>query len=85
MDKIPRCNCHPTLPRSIKTRKTRTWPISSHLDLTLGNDPYRLFSRDVTVAMLVSLNKGTAAMLVSPITPLGIEFYSYANVFFCFG
>jgi len=34
--------------------------------------------------MLVSLNKGTAAMLVSPTNPLGIELYSYANVFFCF-
>ena len=30
-------------------------------------------------------NKGTAAMLVSPTSPLGIELYSYANVFFCFG
>ena len=34
--------------------------------------------------MLVSLNKGKAAMLVSPINPPGIEFYSYANVSFCF-
>ena len=45
----------------------------------------RVFSRDVTAAMLASLNKGTAAMLVSPTNPLGIEFYSYANVFFWFG
>ena len=45
----------------------------------------RVFSRDVTVAMLVTLNKGMAAMLVSPINPPGIELYSYANVFFCFG
>ena len=45
----------------------------------------RVFSRDVTAAMLVSLNKGKAAMLVSPINPPGIEFYSYANVSFCFG
>ena len=44
----------------------------------------RVFSRDVTVAMLVTLNKGMAAMLVSPINPPGIELYSYANVFFCF-
>ena len=36
-------------------------------------------------AMLVSLNKGTAAILVSPTNPLGIEPYAYANVFFCFG
>ena len=31
------------------------------------------------------LNKGTEAMLVSPINPPGIELFSYANVFFCFG
>ena len=48
-------------------------------------DPNRVFSRDVTAAMLVSLHKGTAAMLVSPIKPPGIEPCSYANVFFCFG
>ena len=35
--------------------------------------------------MLVSLNKGTAAMLVSQTNPQGIELYSYAKVFFCFG
>ena len=35
-----------------------------------------MFSRDVTGAMLVSLNKGTAAMLVFPTNPLGIELYS---------
>ena len=42
------------------------------------------FSCDVTLAMLVYLNKGTVAMLVSPTNPLGIELYSYANVLFCF-
>ena len=31
----------------------------------------------------MSLNKGTAAMLVSPINPPGIELYSCANVFCC--
>ena len=31
----------------------------------------RVFSRDVTVTMLVSLSKGTAAMLVSPTHPSG--------------
>ena len=36
----------------------------------------RTFSRDVTVAMLVSLNKGTAAMLVSPINRLGIDHFT---------
>ena len=50
-------------------------PNQSHVQL------YRVFSRDVTAAMLVSLNKETAAMLVSPINPLGIELYSYANSF----
>ena len=45
----------------------------------------RVFSRDVTAAMLVSLNKGTAAMLVSATNPLGIELFCHANVFFCFG
>ena len=45
-----------------------------------------VFSRDVTAAMLVSLNKGTAAMLVSQTNPSGIELSSlYENVFFCFG
>ena len=39
---------------------------------------------DVTAAMLVSLNKGTAAMLEPPINPSGVELYSYANVLFCF-
>ena len=34
---------------------------------------YRVFSRGVTVAMLVF-----------PINPSGTELYSYANVFFCF-
>ena len=46
-----------------------------------------VFSRDVTSAMLVSLNKGTAAVLVFAINPPGIELYSSGNVFFffCFG
>ena len=37
----------------------------------------RVFSRDVTAAMLVSLNKGTTVMLVYPTNPTGIELYSY--------
>ena len=45
---------------------------------------YKVFLRDVTAAILVSLNK-TAAMLVTPTSPPGIELYSYATVFFCFG
>ena len=35
--------------------------------------PYRLFSRDVTGAMLVFLNNRTAAMLVSPTIAGGIQ------------
>ena len=34
-----------------------------------------MFSRDVTVLMFVSLNKETAAMLLSPTNPPGIELY----------
>ena len=45
---------------------------------------YRVFSRDVTAAMLVSQNKEMATMLVSQTKPLGIELYFYANTFFCF-
>ena len=44
---------------------------------------YTVFSCDVTAAMFVSLNKGTATMLVSPTNPPRIEVYSCANVFFC--
>ena len=45
---------------------------------------YRVFSHDVTAAMLVSQNKEMAAMLVSQTKPLGIELYFYANTFFSF-
>ena len=39
---------------------------------------YRIvFSRDVTAAMLVSLYKRTAAILVYPTNPPGTEFNSY--------
>ena len=44
---------------------------------------YRVFSHDVTAAILVSHNNETAAMLVSQTTPLGVELFSYANAFFC--
>ena len=45
---------------------------------------YRVFSHDVTAAILVSQNNETAAMLVSQTNPLGVEIFSYANTFFCF-
>jgi len=48
-------------------------------------ETYRIFSRDVTAAMLVFLNKGAAAVLVSPTNPLRIELYSNSKAFFCFG
>ena len=44
---------------------------------------YRVFSHDVTAAILVSQNNETAAMLVSQTNPLGAELFSYANAFFC--
>ena len=45
---------------------------------------YRVFSHDVTAAILVSQNNETAAMLVSQTNPLGMELFSYANAFFRF-
>ena len=45
---------------------------------------YRVFSHDVTAAILVSQNNATAAMLVSQNRPVGVELFSYANAFFCF-
>ena len=55
----------------------------------------RVFSHDVTAAilvtqnnetaaMLVSQNNETAAMLVSQTSPVGVELFCYANVFFYF-
>ena len=43
----------------------------------------RMFSHDVTAAILVSQNNETAAMLVSQTSPVGVELLSYANAFFC--
>ena len=43
---------------------------------------YRVFSYDITAAILVSQNNETAAMLVSQTSPVGFEFFSYANAFF---
>ena len=43
----------------------------------------RVFSHDVTAAILVSQNNETAAMLVSQTNPVGDELFSYANAFFC--
>ena len=43
----------------------------------------RVYSHDVTAAILVSQNNETAAMLVSQTNPLGVVLFSYANAFFC--
>ena len=60
--------------------------VSMHLITRIfGHISKEFFSRDVTAAMLVTLNKGTATMLLSPANHLGIELCSNANVFFCFG
>ena len=48
-----------------------------------GKKTNRVFSHDVTAAILVSHNNKMAAMLVSQTSPLGVEFLSYANAFFC--
>ena len=44
---------------------------------------YRVFSHDVTAAILVSQNNETAAMFVSQTSPVGVELFSHANAFFC--
>ena len=66
---------------------TPTWRIATVVRalITWVETDNSVFSRDVTAAVVMSLNKGTAAMLVSPTYPAGIELYSYANVFFFFG
>ena len=43
----------------------------------------RVFSHDVTAAILVSQNNETAVMLVSQTNPVAVELFSYANTFFC--
>ena len=44
---------------------------------------YRVFSRDVTAAILMSQNNEMAAILVSLTNPVGVELFSYANAFLC--
>ena len=41
--------------------------------LTIATIQYRAFAHDVTVAILVSRNNETAAMLVSQTSPVGVE------------
>ena len=49
----------------------------------LSEPIYRVFSHDVTAAILVSQNNETAALLVCKTSPLEVELFSYANAFFC--
>ena len=44
----------------------------------------RVFSYDVTAAILVPQNNETAAMLVSQTSPFGVKLFSYAHTSFCF-
>ena len=44
---------------------------------------YRVFRHDITATILVSQNNETAAMLVSQISPVGVELISNTNAFFC--
>ena len=60
----------------------RTWLRSNETPIQTVR-MYRVFSHDVTAAILVSQNNETAAMLVSQTNPVGVELFSYANAFFC--
>ena len=44
----------------------------------------RVFSHDVTAAILVFQNNETVAMLVFQTNPVGVKLFSYTNAFFCF-
>ena len=60
-----------------------TFSFDAGLSLLYLSITYRVFSHDVTAAILVSQNNETAAMLVSQTSPVGVELLSYANAFFC--
>ena len=53
------------------------------MNFNISKMVYRVFSHDVTAAILVSQNNETAAMLVSQTNPVGVELFPYANAFFC--
>ena len=53
------------------------------LGYSFGFTSNRVFSHDVTAAILVCQNNETAAMLVSQTSPGGVELFSCANAFFC--
>ena len=60
------------------------WVVNMYTALNIQCNIFnRVFSHDVTAAILVSQNNETAAILVSQTNPLGNELFSYANAFFC--
>ena len=65
----------------VYTRYRRSYKLS--VESIRPVQPNRVFSNDVTAAILVSQNNETAAMLVSQTSPVGVELFSYANAFFC--
>ena len=48
-----------------------------------AKNEYCVFSHDVMVAIFVSQNNKTAAMLVFQTSPVGVELFSYVHAFFC--
>ena len=54
-----------------------------YFDVISMLNKYRVFSYDVTAAILVSQNNETAAVFMSQTNPLGVELFSYVNAFFC--
>ena len=63
----------------------RIWSKKKGRKMCVGHKKfYRVFSHDVTAAILVSQKNETAAMLVSQTSPVGVELFSYANAFSCF-
>ena len=55
----------------------------SHPFAELTRDLYRVFSHDVTAAILVFQSNEMAAMLVSHTNIVGVKLFSYANAFLC--
>jgi len=67
-----------------KLKRRRVWNTGIIEPFAVVESPeYRVFSHDVTAAILVSQNNETATMLVSQTNPVGVELFSYANAFFC--
>ena len=68
----------------IKWRKKGQTHCYCHVITVFDTAFNRVFSHDVTAAILVSQTNKTAAMLVSQTSPLGVELFSYANAFVCY-